>query len=42
MASEGGDYARHDPEKLAAAVLEIYRQKAVRIFRGKSRYIIEE
>ena len=42
VASEGGDYARHDPEKLAAAVLEIYRQKAVRIFRGKSRYIIEE
>ena len=26
----------------AAAVLEIYRQRAVRIFRGKERYIIEE
>ena len=31
-----------DPDKLAAAVLEIYRQRAVRIFRGKERYIIEE
>ena len=42
VASEGGDYARHDPDKLAAAVLELYRQRAVRIFRGKNRYIIEE
>ena len=41
-AAEGGDYARHDPDKLAAAVLELYRQRAVRIFRGKNRYIIEE
>ncbi|MFQ9473949.1 MAG: hypothetical protein ACLR0P_12950 [Oscillospiraceae bacterium] len=38
----GGNFARHDPDKLAAAVLEIYRQRAVRIFRGKERYIIEE
>ena len=42
VASAGGDYARHDPDKLAAAVLELYRQRAVRIFRGKNRYIIEE
>ena len=42
VASEGGNYARHDPDKLAAAVLELYRQRAVRIFRGKNRYIIEE
>ena len=42
VASEGGNFARHDPDKLAAAVLEIYRQRAVRIFRGKERYIIEE
>ena len=42
VASQGGDYARHDPDKLAAAVLELYRQRAVRIFRGKNRYIIEE
>ena len=34
VASEGGNFARHDPDKLAAAVLEIYR--------GKERYIIEE
>lgn len=42
VACEVGNYARHDPEKLAQAVLEIYRQRAVRIFRGKQRYIIEE
>ena len=42
VAREQGDFARHDPDKLAAAVLEIYRQRAVRIFRGKNRYIIEE
>ena len=37
-----GDFARHDPDKLAAALLEIYRQRAVRIFRGERRYILEE
>ena len=42
LASEGGNYARHDPDKLAAAILEIYRQRAVRIFRGERRYILEE
>ena len=42
VASEGGNFARHDPDKLAAAVLEIYRQRAVRIFPGTERYIIEE
>ena len=42
VASEGGDYARHDPDRLAAAVLDVYRQRAVRIFRGEQRYIIEE
>ena len=36
VASEGGNFARHDPDKLAAAVLEIYRQRAVRIFRGRN------
>ena len=34
VASEGGDYARHDPDRLAAAVLDVYRRRAVRIFRG--------
>ena len=34
--------ADSDEGRLAAAVLEIYRQRAVRIFRGKERYIIEE
>lgn len=42
VASEGGNYARHDPDKLAEAVLEIYRRRAVRIFRGERRYILEE
>ena len=42
VASEGGDYARHDPDRLAAAVLDMYRRRAVRIFRGEQRYIIEE
>ena len=42
VAWEEGDFARHDPEKLARAVLEIYRGRAVRIFRGERRYILEE
>ena len=42
MASERGGYARHDPEKLAQAVLDIYRSRAVRIFRGERRYVLEE
>ena len=42
LASTGGNYARHDPDKLAEAILEIYRQRAVRIFHGVRRYILEE
>ena len=42
VASETGGYARHDPDRLAQAVLEIYRGRAVRIFRGARRYILEE
>ena len=42
VASEEGNYARHDPDKLAQAVLEIYHSRAVRIFRGARRYILEE
>ena len=42
IAMEGGDFARHDPDKLAQAILEVYRQRAVRIFRGTRRYILEE
>ena len=41
LASRDGNYARHDPDLLAAAVMELYRQRAVRIFHGKSRYIME-
>ena len=40
--SADGDFARHDPDKLAEALLEIYRRRAVRIFRGARRYILEE
>ncbi len=33
LADEAGDYARHDPDKLAAAVLELYQERAdTRIF----------
>jgi len=42
VASEEGNYARHDPDKLAQAVLEIYRGRAVRIFHGARQYILEE
>lgn len=41
VASEKGGFARHDPDKLAQAILEIYRSRAVRIFRGERRYILE-
>ena len=40
--SQGGSYARHDPDLLAQAILEVYRQRTVRIFRGERRYILEE
>ena len=42
VAAEGGNFARHDPDKLAATLLEIYRRRAVRIFHGERRYILEE
>ena len=42
VAWEGGNFARHDPDKLAEALLEIYRRRAVRIFHGERRYILEE
>lgn len=42
VASERGNYARHDPDRLAEAVLEIYRRRTVRIFHGARRYILEE
>ncbi len=42
VACTGGDFARHDPDKLAGAILEIYRRRAVRIFHGARRYVLEE
>lgn len=42
LTSENSDYARHDSDQLAQGILEIYRQRAVRIFHGARRYILEE
>ena len=42
LANESGNLARHDPDRLAQAVLDIYRSRAVRIFRGTRRYVLEE
>lgn len=42
IASLDGNFARHDPEKLALAVMQQYRQRAMRIFKGENRYIFEE
>ena len=42
VAAEGEFYARHDPERLAQALMDLYWERAVRIFKGKARYIIEE
>ena len=41
VAAHGEFYARHDPDRLAQAVMELYRERTVRIFRGKDRYIKE-
>lgn len=37
-----GGYARHDPALLAQAVMELYRERTVRIYRGTQQYITEE
>ncbi len=42
VADQDGNLARHDPDLLAQAILEIYRARAVRIFHGERRYILEE
>ena len=42
VAARGEFYARHDPELLVQALMELYWERTVRIFRGKSRYIMEE
>ena len=42
VADTRGNYARHDPEKLAGAILEIYRSRTVRIFKGSRRYVLED
>ncbi len=42
VADQDGNLARHDPDLLAQAILEIYRARAVRIFHGERRYVLEE
>ncbi len=42
VAAQGKDFARHDPDRLADAVVQLYRQRAMRIFRGTHRYILED
>jgi len=41
VASHTSDYARHSADRLAAEVMALYRERAVRIFRGEKRYIME-
>lgn len=41
VAAQGEFYARHDPDLLVRALMELYRERTVRIFRGKDRYIKE-
>ena len=42
LLSAQGGYARHDPALLARAVMELYRERTVRIYRGTQQYITEE
>lgn len=42
VAAQTGDYARHSATRLAEAILSIYRQRVMRMFRGERRYIMEE
>ena len=42
LASPSGDFARHDPDALASAVLDIYRARAVHIYGGRESYRIEK
>ena len=42
MASRTGDLARHSEQLLAQAVMDVYRNQTVRIFRGRKRYVMEE
>ena len=42
VAAQGANYARHDPDRLAQALMDLYRERTVRIFRGKERYVMEK
>ena len=42
LLSSSGGYARHDPALLARAIMELYRERTVRIYRGTQQYIMEE
>ena len=41
VAARGRDFARHDPDLLSQAIMELYQERMVRIFRGRQRYIKE-
>lgn len=42
LMSYRGSFARHDPDLLAQAIMEQYRERTVRIYRGTQRYITEQ
>ena len=42
VAAQTGNYARHSSSRLAEEIMDIYRQRTVRMFRGERRYIVEE
>jgi len=42
LANQTSDYARHCADRLAEEIMSIYRERAMRIFRGEKPYIMEE
>ena len=42
VAAQTGNYARHSSSRLAEEIMDVYRQRTVRMFRGERRYIVEE
>ena len=42
LASRRGDFARHDPDALASAILELYRERTVHIYGGAGSYRLEK
>ncbi len=42
LSAQGAHFARHDSDQLAATIMNLYRQRVMRIFRGTHRYILED